>query len=203
MSEELDAVPVTAGADEGEAALENLKKRLADPKVQAGLNQLLNNAELLGFLVESGGQLLARSPEMMENAAEIYQMANKMVSTVTGGESDLASLKEDGAALAKVVPEAMPLARKAIDEGILTALANSSMFNPEVIDVLTIVTKALSHASIEVQEQHELLSPWALLWRLRDPDLNRALRFATTMLTQLGKELDPKAGNFRPRKQTQ
>lgn len=192
---------------EAQEALQQLTARLADPKVSAGLNELLDHAELLGFLATSVSQLLGRSPEILENLSGSLGML-KVGMDASGIDPDefreipMKEIVKETPTFARVLPAAAPLARKAVDEDILKVLGESTMFNPEVIDVLTIMTTGLSHAAIEVQENRKLLSPMKLLWRLRDPDLNRALRFFTTMLQAVGQQLDPVTGGFRPRPTT-
>lgn len=183
---------------DAEVALEQLKQRLSDPQTVRSLNLLLDNVEHLATMAMLFGSAMSRGDELMANLATSIDEAKKGFDP-SDLPVDPKEFAESGKSFLKAIPAAKPLVDKAVDNGVLDSLGTSTMFNPEVIDVLNILTKSLSVAAIEASEEEQLLSPWRLLWRLRDKNINRALRFAITTALSMGRELDPRTGNFRRR----
>ncbi|WP_058235424.1 DUF1641 domain-containing protein [Devriesea agamarum] len=179
----------------GEQVLDDLTVRLGDPKVARGLTLLLDNAEHLATIALMIGGVLERGNEIAGNVASGAAEMKKAL-----GAQDVSHLMNDGKTVINAVPHITPLLAKASDSGIFEALTASTMFDPDVIDSLTVMSKALCEASESaVYGDDKPVKITTLIRALRDPAINRALKFCLTMAAAMGRELDPDTGEFHQR----
>jgi hypothetical protein len=162
------------------AAQEALSRRLADPRVADALSSLLDHADLLAVLVDGLDGFVARSEVI----------GDSLVSGLTDLRAAAASnteLQDAGVDPGAVLRSALSLA------AVLPRAAPSlvSVFERGGAENLDLFTAALARGNADyVSDPVQVTGPLSLVRLLKDPDINRALRFLATIARAIGRELE-------------
>ncbi len=180
MSLDTDMVPGIEGAQDVAGArpeVERLLDRLEDPRTEAALHTLLDNAELIAVLV-AGLDGLARKGEVIgDTIAEVIQEAK-----AAGRASGLDPVQTTRQ-LSTIIPtlaDASPAINRILD---------SPIVEPEPIDVLSETAVALVRGLKSAQANETRIGLTGLLRATRDPDVQRGLGFAVEVAREFGRVL--------------
>ncbi len=178
MSLDTDMVPGIDGAQDVASArpeVERLLDRLEDPRTEAALHTLLDNAELIAVLV-AGLDGLARKGEVIgDTIAEVIQEAK-----AAGRASGLDPVQTTRQ-LSTIIPtlaDASPAINRILD---------SPIVEPEPIDVLSETAVALVRGLKSAQANDARVGLTGLLRATRDPDVQRGLGFAVEVAREFGR----------------
>lgn len=152
--------------------------RLDDPVVADNLLLLLDNIDSLAFLAMGLSGLLERGDTLTQSLAE----GVAMLRPVDGEGPDLEEVQA-------TTREAMAVGRSLLDNAHqVTHLLESEVLSADVVDVLSDAADALVEArQATARRSDESLGPVALVRTLRDPDLQRGLRFVLEVGRALGR----------------
>jgi hypothetical protein len=159
-----------------------LAERLADPRVAASLNTLLDHADLLAILVTGLDALISRGDTITDSLA--------------GGVRELRAAGEqtqtDAARMVTALQQLSALAPPLLDKlPVLENLLGSDLADPRVIDIASSASRAIVKGADQAQAtQPKITGIRALLRALKDPDVSRALGFVMSIAKALGKELN-------------
>jgi hypothetical protein len=159
-----------------------LAERLADPKVAASLNTLLDHVDLLAVLVTGLDALISRGDTIADSLAD--------------GVSELRAASQqprmDAARMAMTLQQVSALAPPLVEKlPVLENLLGSDLADPRVIDVASTAARAIVQGADQAQAtQTKITGVRALLRALKDPNVSRALGFVASIAKALGKELN-------------
>ncbi len=168
-------------------AVEALAQRLADPGVSAALNTLLDHVDLIALLVESLDQFVARSEVIGDS---LLAGINELRQGSQASGVDVAGIAGAGAQLASALPQAAPQMVSAIESGAVAKLLATAEVSAEALPEVELLAKSLARGSERFRtDPIEVSGPVSLVKLLRDPDINRALRYFATVGKTVGEDL--------------
>ncbi len=165
---------------------DDLRARFDDPAVAAALNNVLDHAELLAFLLGGLDGMLRRGDEITESlAGAIHEIRDSAaVDTVPGIESlknvDLQALADSLTTLSGALVKATPA---------INTLLSSRLTDPQAVDVLANLGEALVDSRAAARSDP---APTTLrgLWRMRkDKDVLRGLGFMMQVAREFGRRI--------------
>ncbi len=177
----VSAIRTASSADAGSPAAA-LAERLADPRVAASLNTLLDHADLLAVLVTGLDALISRGDTITDSVA--------------GGVRELRAAGEqpeaDAVRTVRALQQLSALGPPLLDKlPVLENLLGSDLADPRVIDIASTASRAIVRGAGQAgTTQPRITGIRALLRALKDPDVSRALGFVMSVAKALGKELD-------------
>ena len=155
-----------------------LGAKVQNPKVFDLLERTLDQTEAIEMLLN----LFEQGPSL---AAMVADSLDEIAQSAAEAGLDLEQLLQH---LFKVPVKLAPL----LDSGELDALLESGMLEPQTLQVLGKVGKALSQGYALDQSQPQKVSIFGLIGMINDPDIQRVLGFLNTFGKQFGQTLDQK-----------
>lgn len=150
--------------------VDSLLSKLDEPRIVNALNNLLDHADLLAFLVIGIDGLLARGDAIGEALAETVSEAR---SAGGAGAADLAEVIGSVSALSGAVVKATPALESLLSSDVIAKLASA-------------VTAGAERAKVEPMKTSGVFS---LLKALKDDDVARGLGFLLQVVRAFGHEL--------------
>ena len=160
----------------------SLSERLSEPATAAALNELLDQAELLAFILEALGGVLQRGEVIADSVVDLLAEARKATLREGGGKSIafpdlLVNLSEFSVALAASTPA-------------VTELLDSGMFRTDVVNLLSLAADAATEARSKVASGRvRVTGAMSLLKSFKDPDVQKGLSFAVELAGALGRRV--------------
>ena len=159
--------------------VEAIHQRLNEPPVAAAVVTLLDHADLLSTLVVALSEFLERSDTIVESVAagvsELKSAGRPTASTERlPAAADLSAL---GAAVARSTAG-------------IAAVLDSSMFKPEMVELLALVSDAATEGAERARTSAASVNGLrAALRALRDPEVGRGLGMLVEVSKSLGRHL--------------
>lgn len=183
------------------AALKDLSDKLVNPITLNALNQLIDNAETLAFLVMAVRGFLGRSDEIVENVAStLHEFRPKMsdkyaanfAALLTQLPEALPTITENLPPLLEKAPILMQTTAKLGDiaesEGI-QAFLNSGMLTPELVTLLGDIGKTTVETEKEFRANPKSVSLFGMLSATKNDDVQRGLGFLVALAGNIGKKM--------------
>lgn len=183
------------------AALKDLSNKLVNPITLQALNDVIDNAETLAFLIKAVNEFLGRSEEIVENVATSIrefrpQMSDKyaadFASLLTQLPEALPTITENLPPLLEKAPILMQTTAKlgeiAESEGV-QAFLSSGMLTPELVGLLGDIGKTTVQTEKEFRENPKSISLFGMYKATKDDDVQRGLGFMIALAGNIGKML--------------
>ena len=177
---------------------------ISNPRTLTALIGLLNQVELVEFMVSALNGFLARGDVIADNvAASVGELRNFTPPASLNLPQLLQALPQLLAALPKlieVLPNLVAVLPQLIDVGTrlqpvlaspeFEALLNSGVLDPKTVSFVGQTGTTLVE-SLDANQRHpQQMGAWGLLQALRDPDLQRALGFFVNFGKRFGQNIN-------------
>lgn len=151
-----------------------IQAHLNDPQTLSALGDLLTKLPEINAMLTITMGLMQRGPEMADNINESIQEFRDM----SGG------MDFDMQGLMSSVQKFQTL----LQSEEMKALFASDIFKPQTVAIVNKAADAMTE-SIEVYDPNKKMGFFALMRSMNDPDVQRALSFATNFLKLFGQQL--------------
>lgn len=151
-----------------------IQAHLNDPKTLSALGDLLNKLPEINAMLNITMGLMQRGPEMADNINASVQEFRDM----SGGMNiDIKGLMESAGKFQTLLQS---------EE--VQALLESDILKPQTVSIVNKAADAMIE-SIEVYDPNQKMGIFGLMRTMNDPDVQRALSFATNFLKLFGQQL--------------
>jgi uncharacterized protein YjgD (DUF1641 family) len=159
-----------------------LEAMMADPEIRQSLAVIVANAPTLAALASMSSLLLQRGPEITDNINGLVRDLREHTSD-NGGPG---SLGQAVSSLAELAPLAPALAART---DTITGFLDSSILQPEIVDVISRVGEAALAADMATRgQQAEVGGIFAILKELKDPRVQETLAFLFAFAKVFGQQ---------------
>lgn len=175
----------------GSPELEALVERLEDPRVAAGLQNLLDHVDLLAILVVGLDGFVSRSEVIGAALADsVTELRTAADATKLAAPVDVAGVATSLVALSSALPKLTPTLTRVADEDFLANMLDSGIFSPDSLAHIGVLAGAINQgASDAVEQPIQIKGAMSMYRQLKDPDTARGLGYTLSILKAVGHAL--------------
>lgn len=168
-----------------------LVERLEDPRVAAGLQNLLDHVDLLAILVVGLDGFVSRSEVIGAALADsVTELRTAADATKLGAPVDMAGVATSLVALSSALPKLTPTLTRVADEDFLANMLDSGIFSPDSLAHIGVLATAINQgASDAVEQPIQIKGAMSMYRQLKDPDIARGLGYTLSILKAVGHAL--------------
>lgn len=168
-----------------------LVERLEDPRVAAGLQNLLDHVDLLAILVVGLDGFVSRSEVIGAALADsVTELRTAADATKLGAPVDMAGVATSLVALSSALPKLTPTLTRVADEDFLANMLDSGIFSPDSLAHIGVLASAINQgASDAVEQPIQIKGAMSMYRQLKDPDIARGLGYTLSILKAVGHAL--------------
>ncbi|MGY2876100.1 uncharacterized protein YjgD (DUF1641 family) [Marmoricola sp. URHA0025 HA25] len=168
-----------------------LVERLEDPRVAAGLQNLLDHVDLLAILVVGLDGFIGRSEVIGEALADsVTELRTVADATMPAEPVDVAGVVGSLAALSAALPKLTPALTRVADEDYLGNMLDSDIFSPDSLAHIGLLANAVNQGASDAAEQPiQVKGAMSMYRQLKDPDIARGLGYTLSILKAVGRVL--------------
>jgi uncharacterized protein YjgD (DUF1641 family) len=186
MTHSLPESPATTSAE-----LTALVERLEDPRVAAGLQNLLDHVDLLAVLVIGLDGFIGRSEvigdALVDSVSDMRLLAD---GAKTSAPIDVAATVSSLLALSSALPKLTPTLTRVADEDLLGGMLDSGIVSAESLAHIGMLATAVNEGAAQaVSEPIEIKGAISMYRQLKDPDIARGLGYTLSILKAVGHQL--------------
>jgi len=168
-----------------------LVERLEDPRVAAGLQNLLDHVDLLAILVVGLDGFVSRSEVIGAALADsVTELRTAADATKLGAPVDVAGVATSLVALSSALPKLTPTLTRVADEDFLANMLDSGIFSPDSLAHIGVLASAINQGTSDAVEQPiQIKGAMSMYRQLKDPDIARGLGYTLSILKAVGHAL--------------
>lgn len=184
------SLPEASAASSPELA--SLVERLEDPRVAAGLQNLLDHVDLLAVLVIGLDGFIGRSEvigdALIDGVSDLRAVADE---ARPSEPIDVSSIVASLVAMSKALPKLTPTLTRVADEDLIGGMLDSGIISADsLVHVGMLATAVNEGANQATAEPIEIRGALSMYRQLKDPDIARGLGYTLSILKAVGRQLD-------------